>query len=85
MPTKQLSTDEAKRRAQVVFDKAEARRQELSRILEDQQAEQKAVAEKTARLRALRLAKEAADAEASAAAAETANQGRARRKRTPSH
>lgn len=87
MPTKRLSTDEAKRRAQVVFDKAEARRQEMSRILEDQQAEQKAVAEKTARLRALRLAKEAADAETAAAAAATAaatsKQSRAPRKRAP--
>lgn len=85
MATKRLSTDEAKRRAQVVFDKAESRRQEMTRILEDQQAERKAVAEKTARLRALRLAKEAADAEAAAAApaVDTGKQGRVPQKRTP--
>ncbi|TCR63380.1 hypothetical protein [Bosea sp. BK604] len=85
MPNKRLSLDEAKRRAQVVADKAETRTREMSRILEAEQVERKAVAEKTARLRALRLAKEAADAQAAAAAAaaEDGKQGRGPRKHTP--
>jgi len=68
MSTKGLSADEAKRRAQANLEKAEQKRQEAQRGLDAQRAAQVAVTEKTARLRALRLAKEAADAEAAAIA-----------------
>lgn len=67
MATRGLSTDEIKRRAQLAFEKADARKQEASRAMEAEQAARDAVMQKTARLRALRLAKEAADAEAAAA------------------
>lgn len=66
MATRGLSTDEIKRRAQATFDKAEQRKLESQRAFEALRAEQAAVAAKTARLRALRLAKEQADAEAAA-------------------
>lgn len=66
MSSRGLSNEEARMRSQRTAAKAEQRRQEVAHALEAQRAEQKAVAEKTARLRALRLAKEAADAEAAA-------------------
>lgn len=66
MSTRGLSSDEARMRAQRTAAKAEQRRQEAASALEAQRAEQQAVAEKTARLRALRLAKEAAEAKAAA-------------------
>jgi hypothetical protein len=64
MASKGLSAEEAKIRAQRNFAKLEQRRQEAESALEAVRAERQAVAEKTARLRALRLAKEAADAAA---------------------
>lgn len=64
MASKGLSAEEAKIRAQRNFAKLEQRRQEAESALEAVRAERQAVAEKTARLRALRLAKEAADADA---------------------
>jgi hypothetical protein len=76
MATRGLSTDEIKRRAQLAFDKADLRKQEASRAMEAQNAERDAVAQKTARLRALRVAKETADAEAAAVLA--AEQARAK-------
>ena len=66
MATRGLSADEIKRRAQVAFDKADARKQEASRAMEAEQQARDAVLQKTARLRALRLAKEQADAETAA-------------------
>lgn len=66
MATRGLSPDEIKRRAQLAFDKADARKQEASRAMEAEQLERDAVQQKTARLKALRLAKEAADAETAA-------------------
>ncbi|WP_186419750.1 hypothetical protein [Bosea sp. CS1GBMeth4] len=71
MATKGLTAEQAKLRAERNFAKVEQRRQEAESALEAVRAEQQAVAEKTARLRALRLAKEAADAEAAAEAAKT--------------
>jgi len=76
MATRGLSPDEIKRRAQRTFDKADARKQEASRAIEADQLERDAVLQKTARLRALRLAKEAADAETAAVVA--AEQARAK-------
>lgn len=64
MASKGISTEEAKIRAQRNFAKLEQRRQDAESALEAVKAERQAVAEKTARLRALRLAKEAADASA---------------------
>lgn len=64
MASKGLSAEEAKIRAQRNFAKLEQRRQEAESALEAVRAERQAVVEKTARLRALRLAKEAADADA---------------------
>lgn len=69
MATKGLTAEQAKLRAERNFAKVEQRRQESESALEAIRAEQRAVAEKTARLRALRLAKEAVDAEAAAKAA----------------
>ncbi len=66
MATRGLSSDELKLRAQRAFDKVDARKQEASRALEAEQLAREAVLQKTARLRALRLAKEAADAETAA-------------------
>ncbi|SEG33380.1 hypothetical protein [Bosea lathyri] len=66
MATRGLSADEIKRRAQLAFDKADARKQEASRAMEAEQADRDAMMQKTARLRAQRLAKEAADAETAA-------------------
>jgi hypothetical protein len=78
MATKGLTAEQAKLRAERNFAKTEQRRQEAESALEAVRAEQLAVAEKTARLRALRLAKEAADAQA--AAAETATKQTAAKK-----
>jgi hypothetical protein len=69
MATRGLSADEIKRRAQAAFEKADQRKQEASRAWEAEQAERDLITQKTARLRALRLAKEAADADAAAAVA----------------
>ncbi len=66
MATRGLSPDEIKRRAQLAFDKADARKQEASRAMEAEQLERDSVLQKTVRLKALRLAKEAADAETAA-------------------
>lgn len=66
MATRGLSADEIKRRAQIAFDKADARKQEASRAMEAEQQARDAVLQKTARLRALRLAKEQVDAETAA-------------------
>lgn len=76
MATRGLSPDEIKRRAQLAFDKADARKQEASRAMEAEQLERDAVLQKTVRLKALRLAKEAADAETAAIIA--AEQARAK-------
>lgn len=76
MATRGLSPDEIKRRAQLAFDKADARKQEASRAMEAEQLERDAILQKTARLKALRLAKEAADAETAAIVA--AEQARAK-------
>jgi hypothetical protein len=74
MATRGLSTEDIKRRAQLALDKADARKQEASRAMEAERLDREAVLQKTARLKALRLAKEAADAEASAV--EAAEQAR---------
>ena len=71
MSTKGLTAEQAKLRAERNFAKTELRRLEAESALEAVRAEQQAVAEKTARLRALRLAKEAADALAATAQAAT--------------
>ena len=70
MATRGLSPDEIKRRAQLAFDKADARKQEASRAMEAEQLERDAVLQKTVRLKAMRLAKEAADAETAAIVAD---------------
>lgn len=66
MATKGLTAEQAKLRAERNFAKTEQRRQEAENAMEAVQAERRAIAEKTARLRALRLAKEAADAQTAA-------------------
>jgi hypothetical protein len=71
MSTNGRTAEQAKLRADRNFAKTEQRRQEAESALEAVRAEQQAVAEKTARLRALRLAKEAADALAATAQAAT--------------
>lgn len=79
MASKGLSAEEAKIRAQRNFAKLEQRRQEAESALEAVRAERQAVAEKTARLRALRLAKEAADADAALKAPPPAKVAKSRR------
>ncbi len=85
MSTKRISPDEAQLRAQSRATLAAQRRAEAETALEALRVEQVAVRERTAKLRALRLAKEAADAEAAAAAAlsapRAAAKGGARRTR----
>jgi hypothetical protein len=83
MASKGLTAEEAKLRAERNFAKIEQRRQEAESAMESVRAEQRAVAEKTARLRALRLAKEAADAKAAAevATSQPARAPKARRAR----
>jgi hypothetical protein len=77
MATRGLSADEIKRRAQMAFDKADARKQEASRAMEAEQSARDAVLQKTVRLRALRLAKEAAEAETAAIVAAEQAQAKA--------
>jgi hypothetical protein len=55
-----VNTDEAHRRAEALFKKEQQLR-EAQKAMADYQAEQHAMREKTARLRALRLARDAAD------------------------
>lgn len=66
MATKGLSAIEVKQRAQQAFEKAELRKQEALRSVQAEEVARDAIRQKTARLRALRLAKEAADAETEA-------------------
>ncbi|QEL25080.1 hypothetical protein FQV39_22630 [Bosea sp. F3-2] len=86
MSDNRISPEESQLRAQSRATLAAQRRAEAETVLEALRIEQAAVRERTARLRALRLAKEAADAEATAAIREVAVQakskGSARRKRT---
>lgn len=67
MSTKRISSDEAQLRAQSKATLAAQRQAETETVLEALRVEQTAVRERTAKLRALRIAKEAADAEAAAA------------------
>jgi hypothetical protein len=55
------SAEEKRLRAQLHFEKGEQRRVEAAKAVDDHLARSRAEAAKTARLRALRLAKEAAD------------------------
>lgn len=66
MSTKRISPDEAKLRAQSKATLAAQRRIEAETALEEMRIEAIAVRERTARLRALRLMKEAAEAETAA-------------------
>ncbi|MCO5091001.1 transcriptional regulator [Bosea sp. (in: a-proteobacteria)] len=67
MSGSRISPEEAQLRAQSKATLAAQRRADAQTALEALRAEQIAVRERTARLRALRLAKEAADAEAASA------------------
>lgn len=77
-PTSHMSA--ARRNAETALSKSQ-RRQESFRI--EQQQVEKATMQKTARLRELRLAKEAADAEAAALAAAAGPAPRKRAKARP--
>lgn len=66
MSSNRISQEEAQLRAQSRATLAAQRRAEAETALEALRLEQVAVRERTAKLRALRLAKEAADAEAAA-------------------
>jgi hypothetical protein len=65
-----LSTDtqNTRDRAEARFDRLQRQKREGEAAAKDYEAQSKSVDAKTARLKALRLAKEAADAEAAAAA-----------------
>lgn len=56
-----MNSKEAKERAEASFRKKEDRAREAVSAMKDYERQQGAVREKTARLKALRLAKEAAD------------------------
>ena len=58
-----LNSKEAKDRAEASFRKKEERAREGAKAMTDYEQANRAVLEKTARLKALRLAKEAADKE----------------------
>lgn len=60
--------EEAKARAEAKFNREQQRSREAEALKEEMAAQARAVDKKTARLRALRLAKEAADRETAAAA-----------------
>ena len=55
------SSEKAKARAEALFKRKEEQARQGAKAWEEYQARQRAVAEKTERLRALRLAKEAAE------------------------
>jgi hypothetical protein len=61
------TSDEARNRAEASFKKKEQQAREGAKAMADYEAAGRALEKKTARLRALRLAKEAADAQAAAA------------------
>jgi hypothetical protein len=81
MSGSRLSPEETQLRAQSRATLAAQRRAEAETVLEALRLEQTAVRERTARLRALRLAKEAADAEA-VAASQALTKSKSRGKRT---
>ncbi len=72
MSGSRISPEEAQLRAQSKATLAAQRRAEADTALEALRVEQIAIRERTARLRALRLAKEAADATAAAALLDSA-------------
>ncbi len=61
------NSDEARNRAEASFKKKELQAREGAKAMADYEAAGRALEKKTARLKALRLAKEAADAQAAAA------------------
>jgi hypothetical protein len=63
------NSNEARARAEASFKRKEEQARQGATAWEEYQAQRRAVAEKTERLRALRLAKEAADKEAAQPAA----------------
>lgn len=74
MSTKRISSEDAQSRAQSRATLAAQRRVEAESAMEALRIEQIAVRERTAKLRAMRLAKEAADAAAAAATAAAVRQ-----------
>ncbi len=80
MSSTRLSPEESQLRAQSRATLAAQRKAEAETVLEALRLEQTATQERTARLRALRLAKEAADAEAVAAAPTPAKSSTRRRR-----
>lgn len=91
--TSRGSSEEKRQRAQSHFEKGEQRRVEAAKSVVDHRAKINADAAKTIRLRALRLAKEAADAleaqrlsadmQATISASQGATPKKARRKKVP--
>lgn len=65
-------TEEARQRAETKFEKAKVASRESDKVWAQHEAEGRAIRAKTARLKTLRLAKEAADLELAAEAAKTA-------------
>lgn len=65
-------TEEARQRAETKFEKAKTASRESDKVWAQHEAEGRAVRAKTARLKLLRLAKEAADLQIAAEAAKTA-------------
>ena len=64
-------TEEARQRAETKFEKAKTASRESDKVWAQHEAEGRAVRAKTARLKSLRLAKEAADLESAAEAAKS--------------
>lgn len=65
-------TEEARQRAETKFEKAKTASRESDKVWAQHEAEGRAVRARTARLKSLRLAKEAADSELAAEAAKVA-------------
>lgn len=78
-----LSPDEVRRRAEVRFAKTKQRDQDARTAHAERNKIQQAEADKTARLRALRLAKAAADAEAATHAATAKAAATAAKRKSP--
>ena len=81
-----MNSDQPQDRAEALFKKKQERLREGQQAMAEYQADRRAVGEKTARLRALRLARDAAQSQADTARAlpKTAALSKKTKKRAPS-
>ncbi|KUL95416.1 hypothetical protein DK26_09695 [Bosea sp. WAO] len=82
MSSRNMKLEDAKARAQVAFEKSEQRKRDASQVWQSIEDEALQVRLKTERLKALRLAKEAIEAEAKPKVPEPSEAKPVRRRRT---